>query len=112
MSNGDVINKIGTYEKAVVAYENNIPFYVAIPCSTIDTSNRSALEVIIEQRNSREMTHASGILNNDYVNIQLYHQDSNTLNVAFDITPRKYITGIITEHGICDPNNENLYTLI
>ena len=108
MSNGDVINKIGTYEKAVLAFENNIPFYVAIPCSTIDTSSKSASEVIIENRSDKEMTHVSGVYDDDYINIQLYHEDSNALNIAFDVTPHKYITGIITETGICDPNKESL----
>ena len=112
MGNGDVINKIGTYEKAVLAYEHNIPFYVAIPCSTIDTSSKSASEVIIENRCSTEMSHVSGVYNNNYINIQLYHEDSDTLNIAFDVTPHKYITGIITERGICNPNKESLHAFL
>ena len=58
------------------------------------------------------MSHVSGVYNNNYINIQLYHEDSDTLNIAFDVTPHKYITGIITERGICNPNKESLHAFL
>ena len=96
-ANGDVANKIGTYEKAVVAKEHNIPFYVAAPSSTIDLKCKTGNEIIIEERESKEVREISGK--------QIANEKSNVLNPAFDITPAKYITGIITENGIFKPNN-------
>lgn len=91
-SNGDFANKIGTYEKAVLAKENNIPFYVAAPVSTFDKTIKSGEEITIEERSADEVT---TINNNkfmpDYVKVR---------NPAFDVTPKKYITGFITEEGI------------
>ncbi len=90
--NGDVANKIGTYEKAVLARENDIPFYVAAPISTFDSSISTGADIIIEQRNDREITH---IRNQHIVPDQI-----RVKNPAFDITPHDYITGVITEEGI------------
>lgn len=91
-SNGDAANKIGTYEKAVIAKENNIPFYIAAPISTFDKKIKSGKEIIIEERGREELT----TINNkkimpDYTKVK---------NPAFDVTPAKYITGFITEDGI------------
>ncbi len=94
-ANGDVANKIGTYEKAVLAKENNIPFYVAAPVSTIDFSIKSGNEIPIEERNEDEVLSIN--------NIRIAPIDSHALNPAFDVTPAKYITGIITEIGIFKP---------
>jgi translation initiation factor eIF-2B subunit alpha/methylthioribose-1-phosphate isomerase len=89
--NYDVVNKIGTYEKAVVAYENDIPFYVAVPESTFDKKAKNGKEIKIEERNREEVT-------------SIYsYKPKNVRNPAFDITPSKYITGIITENGIIYP---------
>lgn len=90
--NGDFANKIGTYEKAVLAKENNIPFYVAAPISTFDKSIKSGDEIIIEERGREELA----VINNckimpDYTKVK---------NPAFDVTPAKYVKGFITEEGI------------
>lgn len=90
--NGDVANKIGTYEKAVLAKENNIPFYVAAPSSTFDTSISTGDEIIIEQRESEELLTANSH--------QIMPSNTPVKNPAFDITPYNYITGFITEKGI------------
>ncbi len=90
--NGDVANKIGTYEKAVLAKENDIPFYVAAPRSTFDNCISSGDEIIIEQRDSEELLTANSH--------QIMPMNTNVKNPAFDVTPYKYITGFITEEGI------------
>jgi methylthioribose-1-phosphate isomerase len=90
--NGDTANKIGTYEKAVVAKENNIPFYIAAPISTFDRKIKSGKEIIIEERGREELT----IINNK----KIMPDHTKVKNPAFDITPAKYITGFITEDGI------------
>jgi S-methyl-5-thioribose-1-phosphate isomerase len=90
--NGDFANKIGTYEKAVVAKENNIPFYVAAPASTFDSKLKDGSQIIIEERGRQEITEINGkTIMPDWVSVQ---------NPAFDVTPKKYVTGYITEHGI------------
>ena len=91
-ANGDVANKIGTYTLAVLAKENSIPFYVACPTSTIDPSLASGAEIPIEQRSPEEVTHIQGI--------PIAPEGVNAANPAFDITPHKYITAIITEKEI------------
>ncbi len=90
--NGDAANKIGTYEKAVVAKENNIPFYIAAPISTFDKKIKSGKEIIIEERGREELT----IINNN----KIMPDYTKVKNPAFDVTPAKYITGFITEDGI------------
>ena len=91
-SNGDVANKIGTYQVAVLAKENNIPFYVAAPLSTIDLNIKSGEEIPIEQRDGKEVSAVFGK--------KIAPENVNVLNYAFDITPHKYISAIITEKGI------------
>lgn len=93
--NGDTANKIGTYTIAVLAKENNIPFYVAAPVSTIDFELATGEEIIIEERDVREVTHIR--------EIQLAPNGVNVKNPAFDVTPNGYITAIITEKGILYP---------
>ena len=98
LSNGDVCNKIGTYLKALAAYDNNIPFYVALPSSTIDWDTKDAKNIPIEERNSEELSHVIGIdEKNEVRKILIYPNKSKALNLAFDVTPAKYITGLITE---------------
>ncbi len=94
-NNGDVANKIGTYGVAVLAKENGIPFYVAAPTSTVDFRMSSGEEIPIEQRDSREVTHIRGI--------QIAPDGVRIENPAFDVTPNRYITGIITEKGVAWP---------
>lgn len=100
-ANGDVANKIGTYEKAVLARENNIPFYVAAPSSTIDLSLQSGDEIPIEERGEDEVHYMRGTDGNGRpVKARITPQGSKARNPAFDVTPAKYVTGIITEDGI------------
>src|SRR5210317_806268 len=112
LSNGDVCNKIGTYLKALAAHDNNIPFYVALPSSTIDWDIKDAKDIPIEQRNSEELSHIEGIdENNEVKKILIYPKKSKAMNLAFDVTPAKYVTGLITEKGICEASTEGLKKL-
>ena len=112
LSNGDVCNKIGTYLKALAAYDNNIPFYVALPSSTIDWEIKDHKQIPIEERNPEELSHLEGFdeLGN-IKKIQIYPKKSKSLNLAFDVTPAKYVTKLITEKGICDASLEGLNNL-
>jgi methylthioribose-1-phosphate isomerase len=112
LSNGDVCNKIGTYLKALAAHDNNIPFYVTLPSSTIDWDIKNAQDIPIEERNSEELSHVEGIdENNEIKKILIYPKKSKAMNLAFDITPAKYVTGLITEKGICEASTEGLKKL-
>jgi len=91
-ANGDVANKIGTYSVAVLARENRVPFYVAAPLSTVDFSVPTGKEIPIEERDGGEVTHAMGR--------RVAPQGVEALNLVFDVTPNRFITGIITEKGI------------
>jgi len=93
--NGDFANKIGTYEKAVVAHELGIPFYVAMPVSTVDFSIASGADIPIEERGAEEVTMARGT--------KIANPGSPVGNPAFDVTPARYVTGFITERGILKP---------
>lgn len=111
-ANGDVANKIGTYLKALAAYDNNIPFYVALPSTTIDWSLLKGAEIPIEERSDKELSEITGIDHNGNLQkINIYPKGSKSLNYAFDITPAKYITGFITEKGVCDANTDSLRKL-
>ena len=90
--NGDFANKIGTYEKAVLAKENDIPFYVAAPFSTFDPAIRTGADIIIEERDARELTEIQGK--------RIMPAWVDVKNPAFDVTPKKYVTGYLTEKGI------------
>jgi len=112
LSNGDVCNKIGTYLKALAAHDNKVPFYVALPSSTIDWNIKDAKDIPIEQRNSEELSHVEGIdENNEVKKILIYPKKSKAMNLAFDLTPAKYVTGLITEKGICEASTEGLKKL-
>jgi S-methyl-5-thioribose-1-phosphate isomerase len=95
--NGDAANKIGTYEKAVLAHENGVPFYIAAPISTFDTSLNTGVEIPIENRTPDEV-----LLIND---LPITNSGIQAFNPAFDVTPNKYITGFITEFGIIKPED-------
>ena len=100
-ANGDVANKIGTLEKAVLAREFNVPFYVAAPLSTIDAECKSGKEIPIEFREQDEVLYQTGVdANGNLVKVRVSSPGSEAFNPAFDITPAKYINGIITEKGI------------
>ena len=109
LANGDVCNKIGTYLKALAAKDNNVPFYVALPSSTIDWDLKNYKDIPIEERNSEELSHIEGLDENENLKkIQIYPKKSKAMNLAFDITPAKYVTGLITEKGICEASSEGL----
>ena len=109
LSTGDVCNKIGTYLKALAAHDNNIPFYVALPSSTIDWDIKNFKDIPIEERNSEELSYVEGIdENNDLKKVLIYPKKSKALNLAFDVTPAKYVSGLITEKGICEASSEAL----
>ena len=112
LSNGDVCNKIGTYLKALAAKDNNIPFYVALPSSTIDWNIKDHKKIPIEERNSEELSHVEGLdKDNKLQKVLIYPQKSKAMNLAFDITPAKYVTGLITEKGVCEASEEGLKEL-
>tara|TARA_B110000444_G_scaffold261004_1_gene310415 strand:+ start:2716 stop:3798 length:1083 start_codon:yes stop_codon:yes gene_type:complete len=98
---GDVCNKIGTYLKALAAYENNIPFYVALPSSTIDWEIEDGKDINIEERNQDEVHFIRGLNKNGKIeNFRVTPLDTNASNYSFDVTPRKFISGLITEFGV------------
>ena len=112
LSNGDVCNKIGTYLKALAAYDNKVPFYVALPSSTIDWDIKNANDIPIEERNPDELSHVEGVdEKNEVKKVLIYPKKSKVMNLAFDITPAKYVTGLITEKGICEASIEGLKNL-
>jgi methylthioribose-1-phosphate isomerase len=103
-ANGDVANKIGTYSVAVLAKENNVPFYVAAPISTLDLSLPNGEHIPIEQRGAAEVTHVFGV--------RVAPVGTAVQNPAFDVTPHRYVTGIITERGVARaPFEESLREL-
>ena len=102
---GDVCNKIGTYLKAISARENNIPFYAALPSSTIDWKTDNIKDIVIEERNQNEVHFIRGKdKNGKIIDVRITPETAKASNYAFDITPSKYITGIITEHGVSQAN--------
>ncbi len=109
LSTGDVCNKIGTYLKALAARDNNVPFYVALPSSTIDWDIKNLKAIPIEERNPEELSYIEGLdENNDLKKVLIYPKKSKALNLAFDVTPAKYVTGLITEKGICEASSDAL----
>ena len=109
---GNVCNKIGTYLKAVVAYENKIPFFVALPTSTIDKKIKKISDIPIELRDGDELSKVNLKIKNKFMSMNVYAKDTPTLNPAFDVTPKKFITKLITEKGICDPKQELIKKLL
>jgi methylthioribose-1-phosphate isomerase len=111
-STGDVCNKIGTYLKALAARDNDVPFYVALPMSTIDWSLAEGSDIPIEERSPTELTHvtgkaASGVLES----VRVVPDTSPALNLAFDVTPARLVTGLITERGVCAASRSGLLDL-
>ena len=102
--NGDVCNKIGTYLKAISAHENNIPFYVALPTSTIDRNLKKGSDIPIETRDGKELSNLIFEKSKKLFTGRIYKNKTKTFNPAFDVTPSKFITALITENGICKAN--------
>ena len=112
IATGDVANKIGTYLKALAAKDNNVPFYVALPSSTIDWETTDLKKIPIEERNSEELSYVEGLdENNNIKKVLIYPKKSKIMNLAFDVTPAKYVTGLITEKGVCEASTKGLKKL-
>ena len=109
--NGDVCNKIGTYLKALAAKDNNIPFYVGAPTSSIDFSLKNGFEIPIEERGEEEVKYIQGMCDGETKKILLTPKASPAANFAFDVTPARLVTGLITEFGICKASQEELLRL-
>jgi methylthioribose-1-phosphate isomerase len=110
--NGDVANKIGTYLKALAAADNGIPFYVALPSTTIDwTLNDGVAEIPIEQRDGHEVSFMEGILGDEVQEFRIFPEKSPVANYGFDVTPARLVTGLITERGICKASREGILSL-
>jgi methylthioribose-1-phosphate isomerase len=110
---GDVCNKIGTYLKALAAHDNGVPFYVAMPLSTLDRTLHDGLaEIPIEERSAREVTHITGRnAAGDVVEVQLVPDGTPAANPAFDVTPARLVSGLITERGVVAATTEALAAL-
>lgn len=111
-ANGDAANKIGTYLKALAAVDNGVPFYVAIPQSTIDWSLDSGAGIPIEERDAEEVLKITGLgANGRVASVDIAPEGTRARNPAFDVTPARLITGFITERGLCAASRAGLYTL-
>ena len=109
---GDVCNKVGTYLKALAAHDTGIPFYAAMPASTIDWSLQNGEEVPIEERSPDELTHVTGLTPDGAIaTVRVVPQGSPALNLGFDVTPARLVTGLITERGIYAANRAALQGL-
>lgn len=106
---GDVANKIGTYLKALAARDNNVPFYVALPSTSFDWKMRDGLkEIPIEERGAEEVKHADGWRDGEEVEVRITPEDTPAANYGFDVTPRRLVTGLITERGVCEANEKSI----
>ena len=109
---GDVCNKVGTYLKALAAHDNGVPFYAALPVSTIDWSLQAGAAIPIEERSPQEVTHITGRTASGRIEtVRLVPESSSALNLAFDVTPARLVTGLITERGICAASRAGLQRL-
>ncbi len=108
---GDVANKIGTYLKALAAKDNGVPFYVALPSSTIDWAIRDGFEIPIEQRGGEEVKYIQGWHEGEIKSVLLTPETSQSANYAFDVTPARLVDALITERGICPANEKGVLAL-
>jgi methylthioribose-1-phosphate isomerase len=109
---GDVANKIGTYLKALAAQDNNVPFYVALPSSTFDWENTDGVaQIPIEERDESEVKNIIGLDEGEIRSVLLAPETSAAANFAFDVTPSRLVTALITERGICDANESGVLGL-
>jgi len=108
-ANGDVCNKIGTYLKALAAHDNGVPFYVALPSPTIDFSIGDGRKIPIEQRSADEVTDMTGRTADGRIEtVRVVPEGSPVANYAFDVTPARLVTGLITERGVLRPDRDAL----
>lgn len=106
---GDVANKTGTYLKALAAFDNNIPFYCALPSTSIDFNISDGLkEIVIEERDPEEVTNVTGLAEGKIQSVRICPEDTVAANYGFDITPARLITGLITEKGICRATEKDI----
>ncbi len=109
---GDVANKIGTYLKALSAKDNSIPFYVALPSSSIDWNMENGInEIPIEQRDPDEITYIQGMIAGKIENVMITGEKFPVRNFGFDVTPAKFVSGLITERGICKAKKSSIFSL-
>ncbi len=111
-ANGDVCNKVGSYLKALAAHDNGIPCYAALPESTIDWTLQSGAQIPIEERAARELTHITGLgPTGTLETVQVVPSSSPALNLAFDVTPARLLSGLVTERGVCAASRTGLLGL-
>lgn len=111
-TNGDIANKIGTYLKALAAKDNGVPFYVALPSSSFDWNITDGInEIIIEERDAEEIKFIQGVYKNKIISMLITDIESKAANFAFDVTPARLITGLITEKGICQADRDSIMDL-
>ena len=108
---GDVANKIGTYLKALAAQDNKIPFYVALPSSSFDWTIRDGSEIPIEERGAEELKRADGWRDGEMLEVSVAPENSPAANYGFDVTPRRLVTGLITERGVCKADEKSILEL-
>jgi methylthioribose-1-phosphate isomerase len=109
---GDAANKIGTYLKALAAYDNNIPFYIALPSSSFDWQILDGIkEIEIEERNADELRYMEGLCDGEIKKVLVMPEESPAVNYGFDVTPARLITGLITERGVCNANEKSIGAL-
>jgi len=106
---GDVANKIGTYLKALAAYDNKVPFYVSLPSTSIDFTISNGMEEIpVEERDPEEVTTISGLADGKIQSVRICPEEAKAANYGFDITPARLVTGLITEKGICGATEKDI----
>ncbi len=112
-AHGDVANKIGTYLKALAAHDNGIPFYVALPSSSIDFNLKQGKEISIENRDAEEVSHLEGWneKNREPASLRILPEGAGVANPGFDVTPARLVSGLITERGVCNASEEGIRTL-
>jgi methylthioribose-1-phosphate isomerase len=111
-ANGDVCNKIGTYLKALAAFDTKVPFYVALPSTTIDWSLADGAGIPIEERDPGELSYVTGrSAAGTLETVAIYPPESPALNLGFDVTPARYVTGLVTERGPCSASRDGLLAL-
>ena len=108
---GDVANKIGTYLKALAAQDNKIPFYVALPSSSFDWTIRDGSEIPIEERGAEELKRVDGWRDGQMLEVSVAPEGSPAANYGFDVTPRRLVTGLITERGVCKADEKSILEL-